>query len=688
MSTTPLTQLNRSLKRIRDLVGTMLARHQVAFLPVRHGCRGTPLDRGQPRLSVQNRWLAGLLGACAIVVLWGMLRDGTSHSMATQVRASDREAAVRSLPEGRNPLRPVLAPARGSGTSSAGGAPASPRELTPSDTNASERVTGRVVDALGGAIAGALVSAIHEASQSPFATTTTAADGAFELRAPPGPLRIMAASEGYGMEQRSTVAPAGGLLLSLAPGTRIFGRVVDTAGAVVSGATVHARALWRSEPLEMSVLTDAAGEFRFEALSAGEHELSAWGDRSRSEALRVTAAVADAVGPVELRVLAAVEVALGVERGGRPCAGGWVQLSGERFQGSSEIVHGSVLFETVPRGEYRLSLACEQAAPQLHELSVGDQDVEQTIHLAPGQALRGRVLSAPGEGVEGALVTVSPAGLPEGRAQLTCLSGAQGDFLCEGLSVGGYRCHAGLELQPQTEFVELELVAGAEPAPLELHLWPRAQLVVSLADAPADQLSGVRLSARPEQGLPIEAERRGDAFHFDGLLLGSYSVSLVASPATRRDVVLERDGQRVELTLPWPATRSISGVVLDERGSPAVEVWVRAASEGSAAPFVMLSDVGVPGLTDSAGRFTVEGLFEGRYHLRVEGPQGQGSAQSVPSGTSDALIQIEAAGESGEAAEKRATAAGDPAASRASTTTASAIAPPGALEPTNKEESR
>jgi hypothetical protein len=79
----------------------------------------------------------------------------------------------------------------------------------------------------------------------------------------------------------------------------------------------------------------------------------------------------------------------------------------------------------------------------------------------------------------------------------------------------------------------------------------------------------------------------------------------------------------------------------------------------------------VPGLTDSAGRFTVEGLFEGRYHLRVEGPQGQGSALNVPSGTSDARIQIEAA-----------------AASRASTTTASAIAPPGALEPTNKEESR
>lgn len=81
----------------------------------------------------------------------------------------------------------------------------------------------------------------------------------------------------------------------------------------------------------------------------------------------------------------------------------------------------------------------------------------------------------------------------------------------------------------------------------------------------------MHVSARPRQGFPVEAERRGNEFHFDSLLLGPYSVYLEASPGTPRDVVLERDAQRLEVSLPWPEERSISGVVLDEHGQPAVE---------------------------------------------------------------------------------------------------------------------
>lgn len=569
------------------------------------------------------------------------MRSGGSDPSASSVHSPARGGAIEPASTATRELRPgpadsvlVDAPSFAGGGSSVASPAVNP--------TASASVSGRVLDALGGPIAGALVRALHEHSDAPLASTVTAGHGGFELRTAPGPLRVVAQAEGYSTESRRAVAPAGDITLSLAPATSIFGRVSDASDAPVSGAVVRARGLWRQESFDPSVVTDREGRFRFEALSAGEYELSATGDRLSGKPERVAANVADEVGPVELRVASAARVALEVERGGAACTSGWVQLSGERFQAAREIFEGHVLFEGVPRGEYGLSLGCEQAAFQSRELGVGDEDIERKITLDALQALRGRVVNAVGAGVEGVLVTASPTDASEARAQMTCRSGKNGEFLCDGLSAGAYRWHAGLELQPQSGFVEVELAEGAASAPVELRLWPRARMVVSLEHAPSERLSAVRVSARPQQGPPLEGERRGSEFHFDGLLLGSYAVYLAASPGTRRDVVLEHDGQRVDVSLPWPRTRSISGVVLDERDQPVVEVWVHAAAEGGFLPLATLSDVGVPALTDSAGRFSIEGVFEGRYNLRVKATKREGFAEGVASGTEDVVIHVAA----------------------------------------------
>ncbi|HKO95131.1 MAG TPA: carboxypeptidase-like regulatory domain-containing protein, partial [Polyangiaceae bacterium] len=373
-------------------------------------------------------------------------------------------------------------------------------------------------------------------------------------------------------------------------------------------------------------------------LSAGEYELRATGERLSGEAERLVLGVAEEAGPFELAVKPAVRVTLRVERRGRACTGGWVQLTGQRLQDAREIAEGRVLFEAVPSGDYQLSVACGEAAFQDHPLVVREDDIEDTLRLEPGQLLAGRVLDAAGTGATGVLVSVSPMGLPEGRAYMTCRSGAGGDFACDGLSPGAYRCHAGLEQQPQSEFVDVSVAAGMDPGPIELVLPPRATLLVSLEHAPPEQLSSTRVLARAGQGPTLEGERRGSEFHFEGLLLGSYEVYLAASPATRREVSLARDGQSEPLTLPWPSTRTISGVVLDERNQPVVDVWVHAAAEGSLLPAIVPADVGVPALTDAAGRFSVEGVFEGRYHLRVRGTELEGLARSVPGGAEDVVI--------------------------------------------------
>lgn len=579
-------------------------------------------------------WLTILaLGAAALWASMGTVRR--SEASVASVRPAEG-ASLLEPPAGDTkapPRPPFKAPLQVSGEPPPAPAPAP-------DPAATAWVSGRVVDALGGPIVGALVSAFSEPATPPLASMLTNSSGRFELRAPPGPVRVIAQADAYSTTQQRAVAPAGDLTLALAPASRIFGRVLDGRGAAVSGSVVRARTLARLDPIVSSALTDAQGLFRFEALAAGEYELRATGERLSGEPARVALGVADEAGPLELRVTAAVRVALEVERGGRACAGGWVQLAGERFQGARELAEGRVLFEAVPPGDYQLGLGCEAAAFQNRELHVGDADLEERVRLDPGQRLAGRVLNAAGAGVPGMLVTLAPRGLPAGRAYMTCRSGPGGAFACDGLSAGGYRCRAGLELQPQSDPVDVLVVDGAPPVPIELRLWPRAALVVSLDDAPPERLSSVRVSARPEQGPPLDGELRGGEFHFDGLLLGRYEVYLAASPATRREVLLSRDGQREAVSLPWPRARAIAGVVLDERRQPVVDVWVRATAEGDSRPFAGLSEVGVPGLTDSEGRFSVEGLFEGGYHLRVEQLGREGFASSVPSGTEDVVIHL------------------------------------------------
>jgi len=583
------------------------------------------------------RWAPGLalIAVCALGVSGATLRTRANLESAPSARTP--EGAPRSETPAAGAAQPPPGRTRGEPSLVARAAPSVPPAP---DASATASVTGRVVDALGGPIAGAAVSVWSEHPERLLSSTLTRASGGFELRAPPGHVRVLVRDDAYATALQRVVAPAGELTFALGPASRIFGRVHGASDAPLGGIVVRARPLGRLDPLVSSAVTDREGHFRFEALSAGEYELRATGERLQGDAERLVLGVAEAAGPFELGVAPAVRVALRVERRGRACTGGWVQLVGERLQDARELADGRVLFEAVPAGDYQLSVACERAAFQNHQLEVRDDDIDDTLRVDPGQLVAGRVLDAAGTGAAGVLVSVSPLGLPDGRAYMTCRSGAGGAFACDGLSPGAYRCHAGLELQPQSEFVDVSVAAGTDPGPIELKLPPRAMLVVSLEHAPPEQLSNAHVLARAAEGPTLEGERRGSEFHFEGLLLGSYEVYLAASPGTRRDVSLVRDSQREAITLAWPSTRTISGVVLDERNQPVVDVWVRAAAEGGLLPSLASPDVGVPALTDAAGRFSLEGLFEGRYHLRVESTEREGLARGVPGGAEDVVIHL------------------------------------------------
>jgi hypothetical protein len=360
-------------------------------------------------------WLTVVaLGAAA---LWGAM---TLTARSDARVPSGRPSAGASRPEpAPGEAKAVVRPVFGLPLLTGGGTP--PPSPAP-DPMATASVSGRVVDALGGPILGAVVTAFRGRSTLLLSSTVTVSDGRFEMRVAPGPVRIVAQAEAYSTVQQQAAAPASDLTLALAPASRIFGRVLGV-DAPVSGIVVRARIVGRLEELVASVLTDAEGHFRFEALSAGEYELSVAAERISGEAERVTIGVADERGPVELRVAPAARVTFDVERGGRPCSEGWVHLECPRFQAAREIVDGRVLFEGVPPGNYQLMLGCEDAAFQSRNVEVGEADIDDMIRLDPGQTLAGRVVSASGAGAPGVLVTVSPMEANAGNAQMTCRSG-------------------------------------------------------------------------------------------------------------------------------------------------------------------------------------------------------------------------------------------------------------------------
>lgn len=119
--------------------------------------------------------------------------------------------------------------------------------------SASASVTGSVVDASGGPVTEALVSVRAGPGGAVVATARSNVDGRFSLGVAPGPVEITARAEGYSQAPASALlAPAGGIILYLAPASGISGRVVIEQQVTLAPAA-------RVE-LELTVMPSAASE--------------------------------------------------------------------------------------------------------------------------------------------------------------------------------------------------------------------------------------------------------------------------------------------------------------------------------------------------------------------------------------------------------------------------------------------
>ncbi len=197
-------------------------------------------------------------------------------------------------------------------------------------------VAGVILDALGGPVRGARVSA-RSALGNPPSTTAgwrertrpslppfapaaafSGRSGEFRLRLPTGRWSFLVEADGYASVERELDSPSGHVRVHLSPEAVISGRVVDeTTRDALPGVTVIATKSDRPPYSQRSAVSDASGGFELRRLSAGTHQLRARSPELHSERVDVEVAPTDTASGIELMVERATTVSGAVRAGGR-----------------------------------------------------------------------------------------------------------------------------------------------------------------------------------------------------------------------------------------------------------------------------------------------------------------------------------------------------------------------------------
>jgi hypothetical protein len=552
---------------------------------------------------------------------------------------------------------------------------------------------GHVLDATGGAIAGAQVQVHFEElalaryretgrvriSPLPDAEWITDAEGRFEGLAPSGRIGLVASAEAYSEARQSVRAPAADVVLVLAPAARVSGRVQRADGSPVGGATLQIKSRGFGR-LPLTGESDAQGEFSIGGVPAGVLEVtaSAAGLSSARQWLRLT--LAEASPPLVLTLTAAHSV-YGVVRepDGSPCAGGMVRAGGRLGAIATIDAEGRYRLDGFAEGTHELSATCHAVASETRSISIAASSpasLELDWQLEAGLVVSGSVHRKNGEPLEGTMVWLYGVPAPEGSSpprteafaagtNAACNTDAEGAFQCGGLRAGWYKVNAGsmagasvtsdpvrvdAETQPRVELivpdsgeVRVRIASGSGGSRFDVGSAAGGSLARGVF---ARSLSARSLSARSPWPFPIPATPEGDAFVFESLPLGRYRIAVGRAPSepgpSAVDVTLTEAGQIIELELRAPEAMTIGGSVVDAAGEPVPDAWVEAAlvEPSSSMPFPIADPV----LSNGEGRFELRDLAPGRYAVSATHAGGEAQRLDVSAGQRDVRLVVEGYG--------------------------------------------
>jgi hypothetical protein len=414
----------------------------------------------------------------------------------------------------------------------------------------------------------------------------------------------------------------------------LAGRVVDSSGRAVPGASVRAQG-----PLAATAAASREGTFELRSLPPGAYTLFA------REGLRSSAPL----GPVPLGAGEELRELVLVLETGAALSGAVLDARDGAPIANAVVAAAAASAHTDLRGRYRLtglpggSLAVSATAEgylsrsSQVELSLGRERTGADIHLERGARVHGTV-RASGAPVAGARILAARYGFAARLSQITpvAVSDAAGAFA--GTAPPGrveLLGQAAGYAEARTE--ELEL-APDEDREANLELGPGGSVFGQVRDAAGAGAAGCRLSAFDSvhgRETGAAASGPGGQYFLASLPQAVYAIAATCSQGRAEASgvkVAEGEQVQVDLTL---GTGAIAGRVVDAARSPVPGAAVIVREEGSPAPGEPLAS------SRSDGTFEVRGLSGNLFALQAATPEGTSPERgSVAPGTRDLELVI------------------------------------------------
>ena len=529
-------------------------------------------------------------------------------------------------------------------------------------------VRGTVSDVGGGPIGGARVAARAErelSEDAPPIVTLTGPDGHYELSLPDGSFALTAAHDDYTAvtHEAEVVGKPLTLDFALVPGGTITGQVIarDT-GKPVPGAVVEGRAGRRRYAGTRETVSDGDGKFTLRSLPSGAIALEAAGyGYASSSPTTVELGIGEQADGVRILVDHALSISGRVvdkaSKQGIPGAhvAAWTMATQSKAvapdptdkDGAFEIVG-------VKPGSYLLVVMAEDKMPEIGKnVEVTDKDVTGVIvEVSTGATLSGHV--DPGAV---ASIELSPAGeIGIGNimemiktAFVHADSDGTGEFVLRHVPDGKFVIVARTKDGPTGKLAIT--VAGADQTGLVVTLEKRGSISGRVIDTNGAPVAGTKVIAQAAEGtspasMVVTTMQHGGAtsaadgtFKLVGLEAGKYRVEtwgvddMVTRMITKdkkqvEPVDVEAGVERSGVTVTVEARDGvIHGTVLGSDGHATADAWVTAYPQppdsvpAKYAEYMSFAAL-PPVLSGADGKFTIDHLRKGKYHLVAEGPRG------------------------------------------------------------------
>lgn len=521
---------------------------------------------------------------------------------------------------------------------------------------------GRVTDVWGRPLANAEVRVHGEASLA-----TSDADGRFVVAdlAPGQTVELRVSLAGYAPATlRAVRAPTDRPLeIVLENVTVLRGRVVDERGDPVAAARLRLVAepgstgdspTRASASLVRFTSTDTTGSFEIPDVIAGRWDLAARAEGFQNggeEAIEVVAGEE----PQEVRVVlrqGAVVHGRVVDLDGEPVASARVSALSESrppfharsYRSTTTDSDGTYRLGGLPTRRMSFSVEHPDHPGQARDLEVELGGSRLDFQLEDGWEISGRVVDAGGRPVSGAQVRAlppskGPAVGPEAREPV--VTGGDGSFTVSVLAHGNYIVRAEKSGYASARTEEAVRIEGQSAYGVELRLERGGAIAGRVTGLELDELARVRvLAVRPGRSVPPamgHVDYEG-LYRLENLPWGDWMIIAVVGEMgknVRRTVTLDPGAEEVPLDLEFGDGLTLSGQVV-RTSKPVPGAQVRAvATETFSGSRVM---------TDQEGRFRLEGLDPGTYHVVVSdldtGPEQQEGVRL--DGDREILIELKA----------------------------------------------